>query len=73
LTVAEERITTKFSRLLGARAREEEATFLAPQQVDETLEREGPLPGVTPSTELCEDRRDVGAITQPGRCQPTRW
>jgi hypothetical protein len=33
--VAEERITTKFSRLVGAHGTEEEATFLATQQVDE--------------------------------------
>jgi ribonucleoside-diphosphate reductase beta chain len=35
LMVAEERITTKFSGLLGAYATEEEATFLSTQQVDE--------------------------------------
>src|SRR4051794_3523087 len=35
LTVAEERITTKFSSLVGAHGSEEEATFLATQQVDE--------------------------------------
>ena len=35
LMVAEERITTKFSGLVGARGSEEEATFLASQQVDE--------------------------------------
>jgi ribonucleoside-diphosphate reductase beta chain len=35
LMVAEERITTKFSGLVGAAASEEEATFLATQQVDE--------------------------------------
>jgi ribonucleoside-diphosphate reductase beta chain len=35
LMVAEERITTKFSGLVGAAATEEEATFLATQQVDE--------------------------------------
>ncbi len=35
LMVAEERITTKFSGLLGANGSEEEATFLATQQVDE--------------------------------------
>ncbi len=35
LMVAEERITTKFSGLVGAHASEEEATFLATQQVDE--------------------------------------
>jgi ribonucleoside-diphosphate reductase beta chain len=35
LMVAEERITTKFSGLVGAAATEEEATFLASQQVDE--------------------------------------
>jgi ribonucleoside-diphosphate reductase beta chain len=35
LMVAEERITTKFSGLLGAHGSEEEATFLATQQVDE--------------------------------------
>jgi ribonucleoside-diphosphate reductase beta chain len=35
LMVAEERITTKFSGLLGAHGTEEEATFLATQQVDE--------------------------------------
>jgi ribonucleoside-diphosphate reductase beta chain len=35
LMVAEERITTKFSGLLGADAGEEEVTFLATQQVDE--------------------------------------
>ncbi len=35
LMVAEERITTKFSGLVGARGSEEEATFLATQQVDE--------------------------------------
>jgi ribonucleoside-diphosphate reductase beta chain len=35
LMVAEERITTKFSGLLGAYSSEEEATFLATQQVDE--------------------------------------
>jgi ribonucleoside-diphosphate reductase beta chain len=33
--VAEERITTKFSGLVGAYGSEEEATFLATQQVDE--------------------------------------
>jgi ribonucleoside-diphosphate reductase beta chain len=35
LMVAEERITTKFSGLVGAVASEEEITFLATQQVDE--------------------------------------
>jgi ribonucleoside-diphosphate reductase beta chain len=35
LMVAEERITTKFSGLIGAYGTEEEATFLATQQVDE--------------------------------------
>jgi ribonucleoside-diphosphate reductase beta chain len=35
LMVAEERITTKFSGLVGAQAGEEETTFLATQQVDE--------------------------------------
>jgi ribonucleoside-diphosphate reductase beta chain len=35
LMVAEERITTKFSGLVGAYGSEEEATFLASQQVDE--------------------------------------
>jgi ribonucleoside-diphosphate reductase beta chain len=35
LMVAEERITTKFSGLVGASASEEEVTFLATQQVDE--------------------------------------
>lgn len=35
LMVAEERITTKFSGLVGAASTEEEATFLATQQVDE--------------------------------------
>jgi len=35
LIVAEERITTKFSGLVGAYGSEEEATFLASQQVDE--------------------------------------
>jgi ribonucleoside-diphosphate reductase beta chain len=35
LMVAEERITTKFSGLVGADAPEEETTFLATQQVDE--------------------------------------
>jgi ribonucleoside-diphosphate reductase beta chain len=35
LMVAEERITTKFSGLVGAHDSEEEATFLATQQVDE--------------------------------------
>src|SRR5205085_11047615 len=35
LMVAEERITTRFSGLVGAYGSEEEATFLATQQVDE--------------------------------------
>jgi ribonucleoside-diphosphate reductase beta chain len=35
LLVAEERITTKFSGLVAAAANEEEATFLASQQIDE--------------------------------------
>ena len=35
LMVAEEHITTKFSGLVGAYETEEEATFLATQQVDE--------------------------------------
>jgi ribonucleoside-diphosphate reductase beta chain len=35
LMVAEERITTRFSGLVGAHGTEEEATFLATQQVDE--------------------------------------
>ena len=35
LMVAEERITTQFSGLVGAHSSEEEATFLATQQVDE--------------------------------------
>ncbi len=35
LMVAEERITTKFSGLVGAHGSEEEATFLSTQQVDE--------------------------------------
>src|ERR1700682_4246183 len=37
LMVAEERITTKFSGLIGAYGSEEEATFLSTQQVDEAL------------------------------------
>src|SRR4029453_954536 len=35
LMVAEERITTKFSGLVGAYGTEEEAAFLATQQLDE--------------------------------------
>src|SRR6188472_603994 len=35
LMVAEERITSKFSGLVGAHGSEEEATFLSTQQVDE--------------------------------------
>ena len=35
LIVAEERITTKFTGLVGAHGSEEEATFLSTQQVDE--------------------------------------
>jgi ribonucleotide reductase beta subunit family protein with ferritin-like domain len=35
LMVAEERITTKFSGLVGAEASEEEVSYLATQQVDE--------------------------------------
>src|SRR4051812_49766975 len=35
LMVAEERITTKFTGLVAAHGSEEEATFLATQQVDE--------------------------------------
>jgi hypothetical protein len=35
LLVAEERITTRFSSLVGAHGSEEEAAFLATQQVDE--------------------------------------
>src|SRR5688500_10069891 len=35
LMVAEERITTKFSGLIAAHGSEDEATFLATQQVDE--------------------------------------
>ena len=35
LMVAEQRITTKFSGLVGAYGSEEEATFLSTQQVDE--------------------------------------
>jgi ribonucleotide reductase beta subunit family protein with ferritin-like domain len=35
LMVADERITTKFSGLVGADGSEEETTFLATQQVDE--------------------------------------
>src|SRR6186997_1753337 len=35
LMVSEERITTKFSGLVGAYGSEEEATFLSTQQVDE--------------------------------------
>ena len=35
LMVAEERITTKFPGLVGAHGTEEQATFLATQQVDE--------------------------------------
>ena len=37
LMVAEERITTKFSGLVGAHGTEEEATFLSTQQVDEAV------------------------------------
>jgi ribonucleoside-diphosphate reductase beta chain len=40
LVVAEERITTKFSGLVGAHGSEEEATFLATQQVDEARHKQ---------------------------------
>ena len=47
LMVAEERITTKFSGLVGAHGSEEEASFLATQQVDEALLGVRPFAGET--------------------------
>jgi hypothetical protein len=43
LMVAEERITTKFAGLVLAHGSEEEATFLATQQVDEAPAAKGAL------------------------------
>jgi hypothetical protein len=53
LMVAEERITTKFSGLVGAYETEEEATFLATQQVDKA-----PADRVHP--EVVEAMRELG-------------
>ncbi len=45
LMVAEERITTKFAGLVAAAANEEEAAFLASQQVDEARHMQSSTPG----------------------------
>jgi hypothetical protein len=66
LMVAEERITTKFSGLVGAGASEEEVTFLATQQIDEARhmqfyarfqDRSSPSPRQSPRTLSAPARR----------------
>jgi ribonucleotide reductase beta subunit family protein with ferritin-like domain len=78
LMLAEERITTQFSGLVGAYASEEEATFLAIQQVDrarhiqfyarfrdEVIAAPTRSPGMSPSPASTSLTRSVTSSTSP--------
>jgi len=66
LMVAEERITTKFSGLVGAYGSEEEATFLATQQVDEARHMQF---YARFQDEVVADRGTIAAHVERGREQ----
>jgi ribonucleoside-diphosphate reductase beta chain len=66
LMVAEERITTKFSGLVGAYGTEEEATFLATQQVDEARHMQF---YARFQDEVVADPRAIGAHVERARAQ----
>jgi ribonucleoside-diphosphate reductase beta chain len=66
LMVAEERITTKFSGLVGAYGTEEEATFLATQQVDEARHMQF---YARFQDEVVADRQAIGAHVERARAQ----
>ena len=66
LMVAEERITTKFSGLVGAYGSEEEATFLATQQVDEARHMQF---YARFQDEVIADPRTIGAHVERAREQ----
>ena len=66
LMVAEERITTKFSGLVGAYGSEEEATFLATQQVDEARHMQF---YARFQDEVVADRAAIGAHVERAREQ----
>ncbi len=64
LMVAEERITTKFSGLVGAHGSEEEATFLSTQQVDEARHMQF---YARFQDEVIADPADIGAHVERAR------
>jgi ribonucleoside-diphosphate reductase beta chain len=66
LMVAEERITTKFSGLVGAYGTEEEATFLATQQVDEARHMQF---YARFQDEVIADPQAIGAHVEQARAQ----
>jgi len=66
LMVAEERITTKFSGLVGAYGSEEEATFLATQQVDEARHMQF---YARVQAEVVADPQAIGAHVERARAQ----
>jgi ribonucleoside-diphosphate reductase beta chain len=66
LMVAEERITTKFSGLVGAYGSEEEATFLATQQVDEARHMQF---YARFQDEVIADTQTIGAHVDQARAQ----
>jgi len=66
LMVAEERITTKFSGLVGAYGTEEEATFLATQQVDEARHMQF---YARFQDEVVADPQTIGAHVERARAQ----
>jgi ribonucleoside-diphosphate reductase beta chain len=66
LMVAEERITTKFSGLVGAYESEEEATFLATQQVDEARHMQF---YARFQDEVVADPQAIGAHVEQARAQ----
>jgi hypothetical protein len=69
LMVAEERITTQFSGLVGAHNSEEEATSLATQQfATRLLQSEGQLPGLSPGTPRFTTTSTVTSPTARGSC-----
>ncbi len=66
LMVAEERITTKFSGLVGAYGSEEEATFLATQQVDEARQEDGRYGAINSRREAAAGRDRAPSFRQVG-------
>jgi hypothetical protein len=68
LMVAEERITTKFSGLVGAEGSEEEVTYLATQQVDEARHMQFYARASWPATAGSTATSSATSATASGSC-----